>query len=685
MKPLNQSYGWVGKILWVNLRDRTTRTLSTLDYGPTYLGGRGIAARIAWESIPLGVGALDPENLLIIMTGPLSGTSAPFSGRTAISGLSPQGWPHEWLSRSNIGGHWGPSLKYAGYDGLVVEGKADHSVVLWIDDGEISFLDARPLWGKGAIETQQVLMAELGDHVRILAIGQAGERLSRIAIILTGTNSAAGQGGYGAVMGSKNLKAIAVRGNGPIQIARPKLFVDRCQAILEEARTGHRFANAELNPEHVQKYKQRWQACTQNCGLRCGAGCRFYGAVPGPATGKALAGQFQCVSYIFPGAGAFYNWKLGFEGGFEARHLSDDYGLNQWDVLLGIVPWLRICRDAGLVEQLNGRPIDFHDPTFWVHLLHAIAYREGMGDALAEGGKRAPTLLGFGEEQAAPLYAAWGNAGHWDGHGDRGNRIVYPFWLAPAVQWAVDVRDPFNSSHGYTSLTMGWSPFGSDQNPSWEAIKAAGRHLYGTEKAVDPQSDYEGKEIPAVWHGHRSVMKDSVPVNDTLFPMIMSLNHPDGLARADDMAGPDFEYHLFTAATGTNLTRQAFEQACERVINLERAFQARNFGRERRDDETVIPYFEFVEWWENPLVGEKKRLEREKFVPLLENFYRLRGWDLKHGRPTGTKLRQLGLADIAQELQQANLIADEPEPWPAGSQANKDPAQPCLRTSSQPS
>ena len=348
-----------------------------------------------------------------------------------------------------------------------------------------------------------------------------------------------------------------------------------------------------------------------------------------------------------------------FEGAFQARHLSDDYGLNQWDLLLGIVPWLRLCQAAGLVSEFNGQPIDFNQPAFWSHFLRSIAYREGMGDALAEGGCRAPDLLGFGQELAATLYATWGSAGHWDGHGDRANRIVYPFWLVPALQWAVDVRDPYSSSHGYTSLTMHWSPFLDESGLPWEVIQSVGRRIYGTEKAVDPESDYEGKEVPAVWHGHRSVMKDSVTVDDNVFPMLLSYNHPDGLSRAGDMLGPDYEYHLFTSATGADATRDEFELACERVFNLERAIQVRNYDRQRRDDETVLPYFERVEWWENPLIGAKKRLDRKKFIPLLENYYRLRGWDLERGRPTRSKLTQLGLDDVAQELSQAGLIGSD--------------------------
>jgi aldehyde:ferredoxin oxidoreductase len=654
---MNKSYGWVGKILWVNLSDRSLRTVDALDYGPQYIGGRGIAARIAWESIPPGVGALDPENLLMVLTGPLTGTTAPFSGRTCIAGLSPQGWPHEWFSRSNLGGHWGPSLKYAGYDGLVVEGQADAPITLWIDDGVVEFRDARHLWGQGTMATQQLLMDELGTDIRILTIGQAGENLSRIAIISTETESAAGQGGFGAVMGSKNLKAIAVRGTGPVYIAQPHLFLARCKAIVEEARTGSLFANAELDPERVATYKQRWQACTQQCGVRCGGGCRFYGDITGPTSGERLAGQFHCVSNFFPGVpNSFYSWKLPFEGAFEARHLSDDYGLNQWDLLLGLVPWLRLCQAEGLINEFNGRPIDFDDAAFWAYFMRAVAYREGMGDVLAEGGRRAPAILGFGEGLAEPLYAAWGSAGHWDGHGDRGNRIVYPFWLVPALQCMVDVRDPYSSSHGYSSLTMHWSPFLNEKGLPWEIIKSVGARIYGTEQAVDPESDYAGKEFPAIWHGHRSVMKDSVPVDDNIFPMILSRNSPDGLARAGDMLGPDFEYHLFTSATGAALSRDEFELACERIFNLERAIQVRNFQRQRADDEMVIPYFEYVEWWENPLIGEKKRLEREKFIPLLENYYRLREWDLTSGRPTGSKLRQLGLDDVAATLSHSQQV-----------------------------
>lgn len=647
----NRCFGWAGKILWVNLCDHSVKILDTMDYGPDYIGGRGIAARIGWEFIPPGVGALDPENLLIIMTGTLTGTTAPFSGRTSVSALSPQGWPSEWFSRSNFGGHWGPSLKYAGYDGLVVEGKADSPVSIWIEDGKVTILDARHLWGKGSIETQMQLFQELGDDIRVLTIGQAGENLSRIAIITTETESAAGQGGFGAVMGSKNLKAIAVRGRGAVHIAEPETFTKRTKAIIREVRTGGLFSNAKLDEKRVKTYKQRWQACTQQCVLNCGGGCRFY-AVTGPLSGNELRGQFHCVSNFIPGIpGTYYDWKLEFDSAFEIRHLADDYGINHWDLLLGIVPWLRDCQKHGLIKELNGHKIDFNQPQFWADLLRMIALREGMGDILAEGGRRAPDLLGFGQEEAKPLYAAWGSAGHWDGHGDRGNKIVFPFWIVPALQWAVDVRDPFSSAHGYTSMTMHWSAFlNEDHCIPWEKIKAVGKQIYGSDSGVDPMSGYEDKEYPAVWHGHRSVMKDSVSLDDNIFPMLLSFNSEDGISRADGMVGWEYEYHLFTAATGLNLSVDSFNLACERIFNLERSIQIRNYNRSRKDDEGVIPYFEYPEWWQSKYFDEKKKLEPIQFIPLLEKYYALRGWDVHSGWPTAETLSRLGLRDVAQTL-----------------------------------
>jgi aldehyde:ferredoxin oxidoreductase len=644
-------YAWAGRLLFVDLGDGSIEFRDTEPYAADYIGGRSLACKIGWDEVPEGTKGLDPDNLLMITTGPLTGTNAPFSGRTTVSGLSPQGWPHEWFSRSGLGGHWGPAQKYAGFDGIFIRGKASEPVYLWIDDQQVEIRSAKQLWGLGIYEAQQRLMEEYGNSIRILTIGQAGENLSRISVISTETESSAGQGGYGAVMGSKNLKAIAVRGSGALHIARPDEFMRKAKAIAKEAHAPHGWpGKLSLDPERQKKYGQRWQACTQQCSSPCSA--RFYTNVPGPVSGRICEGQMHCVAPLFPGiSGTFYDWDIGFEAGFEVCTYANDWGLNHWELLLGIIPWLRGCAEAGYLTHIDGLAFDLNDPFFWMELLHKITFREGIGAVLAEGGRRAAALLGFGEEIAQTLYAAWGYAGHWDGHGDHANQVVFPYWLVTALQWAMDVRDPLNSGHGYAQNVMNWSPLRSPEDGlSWEQIKGIGEKVYGSPLATDPESGYTYKAEPAVWHVDRSMLKDSVTADDNMFPRLYSRHTEDGFARIDGMEGPDFEWHLFTAATGVEKSVEEFYQCVERGSNMERALQIRHFGRSRQDDEGVIPYFGTEENLVNPFIGTKQAIDRDKFLELMDRYYELRGWDQVTGWPTQEKLLELGLDDVASRL-----------------------------------
>ena len=160
------------------------------------------------------------------MTGPLTGTLAPASGRLEICGKAPQSYPTTHYTRSSMGGHWGPELKYAGFDGVIIYGRASSPVYLWIEDGEAEIMDAEWLWGLDTFTTQKKLIERHGKRTQVCCIGQAGENLVRIAVIQSGIENAAGQGGFGAVMGSKKLKAIAVRGSGGVKIAKPKQLIE---------------------------------------------------------------------------------------------------------------------------------------------------------------------------------------------------------------------------------------------------------------------------------------------------------------------------------------------------------------------------------------------------------------------------------------------------------------------------
>jgi aldehyde:ferredoxin oxidoreductase len=226
---MTPQYGWTGTILWVDLSTSRIDRVPTSDFEPErYIGGVGLNTKIFWELGSPKVDAFDEESPLIISVGPLTGVSGPFN-RAEVSGIAPQAYPRELHAYSGFGGKFPSELKYAGYDGIVIVGQAARPVYLSIQDEDVEIRDADDVWGTDTFETQQVLMAR-HPEASVLAIGPAGENLSRIAVILNETASCAGQGGYGAVMGSKKLKAVVVRGTGTVKVADP----DRLLALLNE-------------------------------------------------------------------------------------------------------------------------------------------------------------------------------------------------------------------------------------------------------------------------------------------------------------------------------------------------------------------------------------------------------------------------------------------------------------------
>ncbi len=272
--------GYAGKILVVDLTSGDISTLNTMDYAETYIGGRALGARLYWENVPPECGALDPENCLIFCTGPAAGTLSPGGSRTSISTKSPAMIPEayststtggstgaelkfagydglivkgkaetgsrtsistkspamipEAYSTSTTGGSTGAELKFAGYDGLIVKGKAETPVYLHIEDDTVEILPADILWGMTVKETDRELKQLWGPETRIFMVGPSGEMQSRYAAIINDFSHATGQGGFGAVMGSKNLKAIAVRGHGTVKVANPKGLMDWHHADVYE-------------------------------------------------------------------------------------------------------------------------------------------------------------------------------------------------------------------------------------------------------------------------------------------------------------------------------------------------------------------------------------------------------------------------------------------------------------------
>jgi aldehyde:ferredoxin oxidoreductase len=679
MKPIvkkvgrfESMYGWTNRVLRIDLSNMRIGVQETAPYVPEFLGARGIAAKMCWDEYPEPVGALDSPNPLMIFPGALTGSRSPYSGRTNVCAFSPQGYPHPWFTRSSVGGFFGGELRRAGYDGIVVSGAAETPVRIRIYDDEVSILPADDLWGLDTMDALEALASAEGKGVRSLVIGPAGERLSRIATIHTASSSACGQGGFGAVMGAKKLKAISVAGSGQVSLAMPETITSIARTLVrmfaEDGQTGplNFYGDiTKLNQRLAAKGDGRavCHACTEACITPCAA---YFCDMPGQVYDRKWSGDWVCVGTRFQGFDAddtsplraIYDWQLARRAAFELNVLSNRYGLNQCDIIVGMVPWLIACQKAGLISDLNGWAMDWQSPAFWAEFLRIIAYREGVGDALAEGGWAAARTLRLGEDLARHRYLGWGYTAHCDGR--EGAKLTFPFWLVSALQWLSDTRDPFNSGHGYL-----WSAGAAERAAELETdteraaaldrIRAVGQRVYRSPDAVDPYSGYNGKAYAGYYQTLRSVIKDCLPM-DAHFPLIYRQNAPDGYWRLrdieglGDIEGPSIEYHLFAAGTGVAWSEETFGRAVERVCTLERALQVRHWARDRRTDEMVLPYFEQPELYQSPFLDRRYGLDRGQFKPVMDEFYGLHGWDVERGWPTRERLRELDVEDVYEPM-----------------------------------
>ncbi|HEX9017385.1 MAG TPA: aldehyde ferredoxin oxidoreductase N-terminal domain-containing protein, partial [Chloroflexota bacterium] len=226
--------GWTGKTLRVNLSTGKVSSEDTIEKYKDYLGGTGVAYKVLWDEVPAGTKAYDEANKIIFGVGPLTGTGAPCGGRISVTAISPVGYPVHMVNSGHMGGHWGAELKFAGWDNVIVEGKADKPVYLAIMDDKVEIRDATQLWGNGIYRATQEIVNAMGSGAQVAAIGQAGENMVRNAVVMNSLSHSAG--GIGGVMGSKNLKAIGVLGTGKVSIsadkAKWKEYVQYINSIL---------------------------------------------------------------------------------------------------------------------------------------------------------------------------------------------------------------------------------------------------------------------------------------------------------------------------------------------------------------------------------------------------------------------------------------------------------------------
>ncbi len=417
--------GYMGKLLFVNL---STGEISdeALDeaLARDFIGGYGIGARILYSHQKGGIDPLGPENTLGLITGPLTGTPATFGARYAVVAKSPLtgGW-----GDSNSGGHFGPHLKFAGYDAVFLTGIAERPVYLLIDNGKAELKDASALWGKGTYETEDTLEAEYGKAAKIASIGPAGEKLALVACIMTNKGDAAGRSGLGAVMGCKKLKAVVVRGELTVPVvdleganALRKEYMAEIKEFLAGFRQygtgGHADVSAHsgdtpvknwggigvrempdvsgLNKDHVIANLDKREGCW-HCPAACKATLKTGIEFPYPAGNHRL--EYETI-----GAFGANCCNTNAESIAMASHLCNDYGL---DTISGgsIIAFALECYEKGIIDKKDTDGIDltWGNPQALVAMTEKMVKREGLGDILADGVKVAAGKIGRGAEKYA--------------------------------------------------------------------------------------------------------------------------------------------------------------------------------------------------------------------------------------------------------------------------------------------
>jgi len=426
-KTSNESmYGYMGKILRIDLSTGTASTEKPEEKMlRRYLGGSGFISYILWKELPGGIDPLDPQNKLIVATGPITGTPVIGSGRHSIGAKSPLTGT---IVFSQVGEYWGTELKRAGYDVIIIEGKSETPVYIHINDDEISIRDAAHLWGQETRETQQQIRSEFGDEkIRVMLIGPGGENLVRYACIMNGLYDAAGRGGLGAVMGSKRLKAIAVRGSGKIGIADPEK--------LRELRK--RLAGNIEKVEILKGWREAGTGFDMDTGVMIGdVPIRNWrdGDFPNIKSITAITlrdtisagmdGCFSCTIRCKKKAKFEEPYKVDpAYGGPEYETLASlgsNLGIDDLKSIVkgnelcnaasldtistgGVIAFCMECYEQGLLnkEQTDGLELTWGNANAMLECIHRIIRREGFGDILAEGINKVAQWVGQNSEQFA--------------------------------------------------------------------------------------------------------------------------------------------------------------------------------------------------------------------------------------------------------------------------------------------
>jgi aldehyde:ferredoxin oxidoreductase len=637
-------FGYAGNILKVNLSDGKIEEQPTAAYTDKYIGGHGIAARLYWEMVPPQAKPADPENCFICASGPVAGFPGFAGFRWKICGMSPLGNP-ESFSYCNLGDRWGATLKYAGYDALAVQGKADKPAYLYIHDGKVEIRDASHLRGQTTFDASDSLKAELGKGVSVLAVGPAAENLIPFSIVLA-EGGASGSGGLGAVMGLKNLKAIAVAGNKHPVAAHP----DRVRQLAETIRVNR--PKIKISPMWGVPGLTHRRAC-YGCGIGCSR--EVYTAEKGRSY-KALCQ----ASDLYTAPSLKYSGKR--DGAhLLATRLCDGYGLDS-SVMQSMVEFIEACYQEGIIdEKKTGLPLSkIGSSEFIQELTRMIAFKEGFGATLARGIIAAAAEISPRAEEMLHLFIAT--------RGSEKKDYDPRLLITTALFYATEPRRPIQQLHEVCTLAMTWLGMDPDAKPgamlSTENFRKVAAKIWGNVIAAD-FSTYEGKALAA------KIIQDRVFAKESLVICDLRWTGSQVTRALGTTADTVTEAQVYSAITGKEIDDAEFARIGERIFNLQRAILLRQ-GWQGRQGDSLLVYFFTEPLKENELFYNANDLmpgkngeiisrvgavvDRNEFEKMKTEYYGYRGWDAATGFPKKAKLEELGLNDVAADLAGRGLL-----------------------------
>jgi aldehyde:ferredoxin oxidoreductase len=611
-------FAYAGKILRVNL---TTGKVSTEplseELAKNYIGGIGLGIRLLMDNSKPGTDPFSPDNPLIFATGPLSGTMGPTAGNGyAVVSKSPA---TGGVGEAKAHGFFGPDLKRAGYDAVIITGKADKLSYLWIDDDKVQLMNAEQMKGKSPYETDVAIREELGDYyIRVSAIGEAGEKLCRFAAIINDEFRAIGRTGMGAVMGSKNLKAVAVRGTNDVNVANLDGFKEFIKMIHEHmkgpatkkyktlgtpenvlvlnslaALATRNFTNAtfegaqKVSGEYLNEHYVKKIVGCATCGMRCD----HIAVVPeGPYQGATSRLEFECLWSMGPLCGVDRLDAI-----IEAMRIVNEYGMD--GISIGVVVAFAMdCYEHGIItkEQTDGIDLRFGNAEALIAIIHKIGKREGwLGNALAEGVAKAAEIIGNGAEK----YACHIKGLELPGYDLRTLKTA-------ALGFSVSFRGACHLRNG------AYSPDVKGKVNRFKIEKGRGKMI------ADEGNMYN--------------------IIDSLIVCKFSRGtYYDGWK---DLA------NYYTLATGIPITVEEMTRDGERIENLARLFNIREGKGTRKYD--TVPWK--IKNCPVPDEGPAKGVyvSEEEFQLGLDDYYSVRGWTAD-GVPTVEKIKELNLGEYA--------------------------------------